>query len=546
MVLFILRRLWLAALVCLTVLVVSFILTRLSGDLAASIAGPNATAADVAIITKNYGLDRPLVVQFLEWAGHAAEGDLGRSFLYHAPVWGLIRDRLPITLTLGLTGLAIALLVALPLGILAAVREGSAMDRGIMMVALLGQAMPGFWFGLVMIVLLGLDLQWLPISGVDTWQGYIMPGIVLAFSAIPALMRLTRSGMIDALAADYIRTARAKGLSRAKIVLKHALRNAAMPVVSIAAVQLGFMLGGSVVIESVFALPGVGYLAWESITKNDFPVVQAVVLFLAVIYIALTVLAAIFAPYLVPHDPFAQDLNQRLIPPVWMEGSQPAHLLGTDQIGRDYLSRLIYGTRISMLIGVLTVITSGLIGITLGIIGGFYGGRTDDVVMFLITCRLSIPLILVALTVVALVGSSLAVVILTLGLLLWDRFAVVARTTTMQVRNLDYIAAAQAAGASRVHVLVREVLPNIANHLVVVATLEMALAILLEAALSFLGLGVPPPLPSWGLMIAEAKEYMFFSPLVIMTPGVALFVLVLGINLLGDGLRDMLGADLRQ
>jgi peptide/nickel transport system permease protein len=165
------------------------------------------------------------------------------------------------------------------------------MDRGIMMVALLGQAIPGFWFGLVMIVLLGLELQWLPISGVDTWQGYIMQGIVLAFSAIPALMRLTRSGMIDALAADYIRTARAKGLSRTKIILKHALRNAAMPVVSIAAVQLGFMLGGSVVIESVFALPGVGYLAWESIIKNDFPVVQAVVLFLAVIYIALTLLA---------------------------------------------------------------------------------------------------------------------------------------------------------------------------------------------------------------------------------------------------------------
>ena len=280
--------------------------------------------------------------------------------------------------------------------------------------------------------------------------------------------------------------------------------------------------------------------------RRRLPAFRHLATLLGAVIIGTAVLVAIFAPYLVPHDPFAQDLNQRLIPPVWMEGSQPAHLLGTDQIGRDYLSRLIYGTRISMLIGVLTVITSGLIGITLGIIGGFYGGRTDDVVMFLITCRLSIPLILVALTVVALVGSSLSVVILTLGLLLWDRFAVVARTTAMQVRNLDYIAAAQAAGASRMHLLVREVLPNIANHLVVVATLEMALAILLEAALSFLGLGVPPPLPSWGLMIAEAKEYMFFSPWVIMTPGVALLVLVLGINLLGDGLRDLLGADMRR
>jgi peptide/nickel transport system permease protein len=285
---FIFRRLLLAAVVCLTVMVVSFMLTRLSGDLAASIAGPNATAADIAIITKNYGLDRPLLVQFFEWAGHAAEGDLGRSYLFHAPVSGLIRDRIPVTLTLGLTGLIIALVIALPLGILAAAHEGSAIDRGIMLVALLGQAMPGFWLGLILIVVFGLNLQWLPISGVETWQGYIMPGFVLAFSAIPALMRLTRSGMIEALSADYIRTARAKGLSRSAIFLKHALRNAAMPVVSIAAVQFGFMLGGSVVTESVFALPGVGYLAWESITKNDFPVVQAVVLFLAVIYIALT------------------------------------------------------------------------------------------------------------------------------------------------------------------------------------------------------------------------------------------------------------------
>ena len=288
---FLARRLLLAALVCLTVLVVSFTLTRLSGDLAASIGGPNASAADIEIIRRNYGLDRPLAIQFVDWAGRAIQGDLGRSFLYHVPVWGLIRDRLPVTLTLGLAGLALALATALPLGILAASREGSAADRGIMLLALLGQAVPGFWLGLMLIILLGLDLQWLPISGVDTWQGYVMPAVVLAFSAIPALMRLTRSGMIDALAADYIRTARAKGLSRAKIVLKHALRNAAMPVVSIAAVQLGFMLGGSVVIEAVFALPGVGYLAWESITKNDFPVVQAVVLFLAVIYIGLTLLA---------------------------------------------------------------------------------------------------------------------------------------------------------------------------------------------------------------------------------------------------------------
>lgn len=253
-------------------------------------------------------------------------------------------------------------------------------------------------------------------------------------------------------------------------------------------------------------------------------------------------LIAIFAPLLVPHDPFAQDLNARLIPPSFMEGGRPENLLGTDQLGRDYLSRLIYGARISMLIGTMAVITSGLIGITLGVLGGFFGGRVDDVVMFVITCRLSIPLILVALAVVSLVGSSLTVVTLTIGLLIWDRFAVVSRATSMQVRTLDYVSAAWAAGCSRAHILIREVLPNIVHHLIVVATLEMALAILLEAALSFLGLGVPPPLPSWGLMISEAKDYMFFSPWVIMVPGIALFVLVLGINFLGDGMRDFLGA----
>jgi peptide/nickel transport system permease protein len=254
-----------------------------------------------------------------------------------------------------------------------------------------------------------------------------------------------------------------------------------------------------------------------------------------------TLAIAIIAPLLAPHDPYTQDLMRRLVPPQWLGGTA-LNPFGTDQLGRDYLSRLIYGARISMLIGILTVVTSGTIGTTLGILGGYFAGRVDDAVMFAITARLSIPLILVALTVVALVGSSLAVVVLTLGLLLWDRFAVVARTTTMQVRNLDYIAAARAAGASRGHILLREVLPNIVSHLLVVATLEMALAILLEAALSFLGLGVPPPLPSWGLMIAEGKDYMFFSPWVIMVPGIALFVLVLGINLLGDGLRELLGA----
>ena len=300
MVKFLLRRLTVAILVALTVLTLSFLLTRLSGDLAISIAGPSATSQDVEIIRDAYGLNRPVYVQYLDWLFRAVQGDFGESYFFRDRVSNLIGSRLPITMTLGLVGLGLALIVALPLGIIAAVRENTWLDRSVMMVALVGQAMPSFWLGLLLMVWLGLNLGLLPISGTGGPEYYVMPGIVLAFSAIPSLMRLTRSGMIEALSSDYIRTARAKGLSRLSILVKHGFRNAAIPVVSIAAVQLGFMLGGSIVIETVFAMHGVGYLAWESISKNDFPVVQAVVLVLALIYIALTLLSDLLNALLDP------------------------------------------------------------------------------------------------------------------------------------------------------------------------------------------------------------------------------------------------------
>lgn len=248
---------------------------------------------------------------------------------------------------------------------------------------------------------------------------------------------------------------------------------------------------------------------------------------------------ALFAPLIAPYDPYDQNLNARLIPPVWFEKGSWAHPLGTDNLGRDYLSRTLYGARISLLIGISVMLISGIIGTTLGLVAGYFGGRVDLIVNFIITARLAMPVVLVALAVVAMIGGSLLVVILTLGLLKWDRFAVVMRSATMQVRSLDYVAAAEAAGASRVRVLAGEILPNVFPQLIVVATVESGSAILLEAALSFLGLGVQPPLPSWGLMIAEAKNFMFFSFWLIAIPGSVLAALVLGINLVGDGLRDV-------
>jgi peptide/nickel transport system permease protein len=250
---------------------------------------------------------------------------------------------------------------------------------------------------------------------------------------------------------------------------------------------------------------------------------------------------ALFAPWLAPADPYVQNLELRSRTPIWTEAGTWAHPLGTDQLGRDYLSRLMYGARISLLIGASVALISGLIGTTMGLLAGYFGGRIDMLVTFLVTTRLSLPVILVALATVALVGGSLTVVILVLGLLKWDRFAVVMRSATQQVRALDYIAAAQAVGASTPRILLGEVLPNVMPQLIVVATLEAASAILLEAALSFLGLGVQPPLPSWGLMISEAKADMFFAFWLIALPGMALATLIFAINLTGDGLHDLLG-----
>jgi peptide/nickel transport system permease protein len=255
--------------------------------------------------------------------------------------------------------------------------------------------------------------------------------------------------------------------------------------------------------------------------------------------LAAIVLLALLAPLIAPHDPYAQDLTRRLVPPVWYENGSWGHVFGTDNLGRDYLSRIIYGARISLLIGVSVMAISGVIGTALGLTAGYFGGRADMVATFAITVRLALPLILVALAVVATIGGSLTVVVLVLGLLKWDRFAVVTRAATQQVRALDYVAAAECTGASAAHIIFREILPNIAPQLFVVATIEAASAILLEAGLSFLGLGVQPPVPSWGLMIAEAKNYMFFSFWLIAIPGTALAVLVLAINMVGDGIRDV-------
>jgi ABC-type dipeptide/oligopeptide/nickel transport system permease component len=297
---FALKRLGLAVLVAVAVSALAFLLLRASGDVATALAGEGAHAEDIENIRRIYGLDRPLVVQYFDWIGKMAHGDFGQSLYFKTDVLALVRDKLPTTALLALFSLLFALAVSIPLGILAAVHPNSWIDRTCLALAVVGQALPNFFFALILILVFAVMLPVLPVSGSESWANFVLPSIALGYYVAPPFMRLARAGMIEVLASDYIRTARAKGLSGPSIVLKHALVNALVPIVALAAVQLGFLLGGSVVIETVFALDGLGYLAYQSISHLDLPVTQAIVTLLSFIYVGLTLGADLVNAWLDP------------------------------------------------------------------------------------------------------------------------------------------------------------------------------------------------------------------------------------------------------
>ncbi|MEA2934919.1 MAG: peptide/nickel transport system permease protein [Variibacter sp.] len=300
MIAFTAKRLALAVLVAFVVSALAFLLLRASGDVATALAGENARAEDIENIRRIYGLDRPVVVQYADWLGRMLHGDFGESLFFKTDVRALVFDKLPTTALLAIFSLLFALGLSLPLGILAAVYPNSWIDRLCLALAVAGQAMPNFFFALILIIVFAVTLRWLPVSGSGTWAHFVLPTVALGYYVAPAFMRLVRAGMMEVLASDYVRTARAKGLPERSVILKHALRNALVPVVALAAVQLGFLLGGSVVIETVFALDGLGYLAFQSITHKDLPVTQAIVALLSFVYVGLTLAADLVNAWLDP------------------------------------------------------------------------------------------------------------------------------------------------------------------------------------------------------------------------------------------------------
>lgn len=286
--------------VAVTISIVTFLLLNIAIDPAQAIAGEDATDDVVEQIRQQYGLDKPLPVQYWLWLTGVLQGDFGESFLFRQDVGELILSRAPVTIALALSAVLVTILVAIPLGIAAAMRPNSLLDRFALTFAVTAQAMPNFWLGLILIVLLAVAFPIFPVSGDETWAHYALPALVLGLSSVPAVMRLTRAGLIEVMASDFIRTARAKGFLLRGLLVRHALRNALLPVVSVLAVQLGSKLGGSVITESVFAMNGVGRLAIESILGADIPTVQMLIFIFAMTFIVMTFLADLLNAWLDP------------------------------------------------------------------------------------------------------------------------------------------------------------------------------------------------------------------------------------------------------
>lgn len=526
------KRLLLAIPTLLLVSMMVFGLQKLlPGDPLIAMAGEERDPAVIAQLRAELNLDAPIPVQYFNWLTRALQGDLGVSLRTHEPVTQLIASKLPVTLELSLLAMIIALVFGISMGILAAVNKNSWVDHGANFVAISGISIPHFWLGILLILVFSVNLQWLPASGyvpfsedpVQNLRTLLLPAAVLGTGLAATLMRHTRASMIAVLKADYIRTARAKGLLPKAVILKHAFRNALVPVITLTTLLFGELLGGAVLTEQVFTIPGFGKMIVDSVFNRDYAVV-----------VGFFVLVALLAPWIAPFDPVkANFLAVRKAP-------SAMYWFGTDELGRDILSRIIWGARTSLMAGCMSVVIAVAIGVPLGLVAGYFQKMWDGVISRFIEALLACPFLIMAIALGAFLGPSLTNAMIAIGLSAMPIFARLTRGQVIAIRNEEYIDGARAIGLPDRWIIIKYVLPNVMSPILVQATLAIASAIIAEASLSFLGLGQQPPNPSWGSMLNTAKGFLEQAPWMSVFPGVAIFLAVQGFNLLGDGLRDAL------
>ncbi|MFC1869729.1 ABC transporter permease [Chloroflexota bacterium] len=258
------------------------------------------------------------------------------------------------------------------------------------------------------------------------------------------------------------------------------------------------------------------------------------------------VLTGIFGPLFAPYSPYKGALSDRLLPPFWQDGGSTEHLLGTDVFGRDVLTRLIYGARVSLAVSLLTLLIASVIGSFIGLVSGYFGGWVDAIIMRVVDLMLSLPNILIAFVIVAVFGPSLTIIVLVVVLVVWARYARQVRAEVLSIKERDFVALARTAGCSHLRIIFKHIFPNVTNTLIVIITLQVGWVILLEASLSFLGVGIPPPTPAWGVMVADGRAIINSAWWISTIPGIAILLVVLSLNLFGDWLRDVLDPKMRQ
>ena len=581
------------------------------GDPAAVIAGDQASPADVERIRQGLGLDRPFLIQFGSWVWRILHGDLGTSIFTNLPVGTMIAQRMGPTLSLMIVTLLLTLVVAVPLGVVAAWKAGSWIDRTIMAFAVFGFSLPVFVVGYILAYVFALKFEWLPVQGYTPltegfwpWlQNLILPAIALGCVYIALIARITRATMLEVLQQDYIRTARAKGLGQGGILFVHALKNAAVPIITVVGIGIALLIGGAVVTESVFAIPGLGRLTIDAILRRDYPVIQGIVLLFSFVYVLVNlmidvtytlvdpedslltlststthpvppglviapqlpelllpvkvrrgilgflrnhptvtigsalllclVLIGVFAPYLWTVDPTALAPARRTRAP------SADFWFGTDALGRDIYSRVLYGTRVSLTVGLSVAVLASFAGLTIGLVSGFVRWA-DGILMRFMDGLMSIPPILLAIALMALTRGSVGNVILAITIAEIPRVARLVRGVVLSLREQPYVDAAIASGTRTPMVILRHILPNTVAPMLVQATYICASAMITEAILSFIGAGTPPTIPSWGNIMAEGRALWQVKPYIVFFPAAFLSVTVLAVNLLGDGLRDAL------
>ena len=567
----------------------------------------DATPETIDALRARLGIDRPFFVRLGEWFGDLFQGDLGRSLWTLEPATKQLWSAIPVSLELVLGGMLIGLLAGIPLGVISAMKQDKPIDTGARFLSVIGLAVPDFFIGTMVILYASLWFGYFsagytpfvddPLRNLEQFS---IPMAILGIRLVAATARMTRSTLLEVMREDYVRTARSKGLSERVVFYRHALRNAVLPVITLVGTNLGFLLGGDRHIGDhllaarsgqsglrlnlparLHSTPGGGvvprarprpheldhrsllHLArsagplrmtslnsmgngatwWGTAARwtlalGRFARRHPIGAF-SMFVILLMAFAAVFANLVSTHDAF--DISRDTL-----EGPSWSHFFGTDGIGRDTFSRIIHGSRTSLQVGILSVLISTGAGAVIGLVSGYMGGAFDLVVQRIVDGVQALPGLVLALALVAaLEPPSSTDSVIAISIVATPANSRVVRSAVLSAKENTYIEAARAIGCSGPRIVLRHILPNIVAPIIILASLGFGYAILVEASLSFLGLGTPPPTPTWGGMLKLSQTFLEQAPYLALFPGLAITIAVLAFNLAGDTIRDVLDPRLR-